>query len=443
MRIVACGDALFSSTNMAKRLDPKLMAILEDADGTFANAEFVCPKPTTAPAPRRFITAVGPHAIDELTSLGINLISFANNHTGDFGPQGVLDTIEAAEARGVLWSGIGRSLEEARAAKFRDTPNGRIGIVSASTTRSAEFAASSPGRGIPPRAGVSPLRWGRAYVLPDAEYRELQRIEALLGIDGSRKEVLRVEVVPDPGPDRFGFGSFFEGSLQIERGEEAHVRYFANEKDRRALLDNIRDARHRAECVIVSLHTHEGTDENWYSARAASFVEEFSRAAIEAGADAVFGHGAHMLRGIEFHNDKPIFYSLNSLFMEFEAGEQRMTPEMYEAYGFTKDNLPSDLHMSRIHDKEGRKQGFYAEPRFSRSIIAICDFDEGGVAVKLVPIDLDLNRKRVSDRGLPMLASADESRAIAADMTALSRWYGTQYRLGADGLIEVRPGDKD
>lgn len=440
MRIVACGDALFSSSDLARRLDPRLVGLLKDADGTFANAEFVCPKPSTPPAPRRFVTAVKPAAIDELAAIGVNMFSFANNHTGDFGPQGVVDTIEAAEARGILWSGIGRSLEEARMAKFRDTPNGRIGLVSASSTRSAEFAASSPGRGIEPRPGLNPLRWGRAYVLPDADFKELQRIEASLGIADSRKEVLRVEVVKDPGPDRFGFGSFFEGSLQIERGSHAHVRYYSNDRDRKAILDNIRDAKNRAECALVSLHTHEGTHENWYTPRVASFIEEFAHQAIEAGADAVLCHGAHMLRGIEFHRGRPIFYSLNSLFMEFEAGEQRMTPEMYEAYGFTKDHLPSDLHMSRIHDANGNKQGFYAEPRFSRSIVAICDYAEDGVTVKLVPLDLDLNRKRVSDRGVPAIAGREEAQAIANDMTRLSSYYGTRYQLNEDGLIAVTPG---
>lgn len=438
MRIVACGDALFSGGNLARRLDPALLKVLAEADGAFANAEFCCPARTTPPAPRRFITAVGPGAIDEMTAIGLNLISFANNHTGDFGMQGVVDTIEACEARGVIPSGIGRSLEEARAARFRDTPNGRIGLVSLSTTRSAEFAASSPGTGIAARPGLNPLRWGRAYVLPDREFAELQRIEAVLGIAESRKEVLRVEVVKDPGPDKFGFGSFFEGNLQIERGAVAGVRTFSNEKDRKAILANIRDAANRSECVLVSVHTHEGTDENWYSERAAPFIEEFARLAVEAGAAAVLCHGAHMLRGIEFHRGAPIFYSLNSLMMEFEAAETRMTPEMYEAYGFTRDALPSDLHMSRIHDDQGRKQGFYAEPRFSRSVIAVCDFGGGTPRVSLVPIDLDLGRPRPSDRGLPALASAEEGRAIAADMTRLSRWYGTAFAYdAASGRITV------
>ena len=95
MRIVACGDALFSSRNLASRLDPKIIDILSHADAVFANAEFSCPKLDTPPMPRRFITAVKPEVLEELADLNIRLVSFANNHTGDFGWQGVLDTIEA------------------------------------------------------------------------------------------------------------------------------------------------------------------------------------------------------------------------------------------------------------------------------------------------------------------------------------------------------------
>ncbi|MGH6861006.1 MAG: CapA family protein, partial [Phyllobacterium sp.] len=128
MRLVAGGDALFSGGNLAERLDPKLLETLTDCDAAFANAEFICPLRTTAPAPRRFMTAVSFQTVEELNSIGINLLSFANNHTGDFGPQGVIDTIEACEARSIMHSGIGRSLEEARMAQFLDHRNGRIAV---------------------------------------------------------------------------------------------------------------------------------------------------------------------------------------------------------------------------------------------------------------------------------------------------------------------------
>ena len=33
---------------------------------------------------------------------------------------------------------------------------------------------------------------------------------------------------------------------------------------------------------------------------------------IDAGADAVVGHGPHVLRGVEFYKGRPIFYSLGN-----------------------------------------------------------------------------------------------------------------------------------
>jgi poly-gamma-glutamate synthesis protein (capsule biosynthesis protein) len=438
MRVIACGDALFSSRNLARRLDPKLVDEFLRADGVFANAEFCCPRHDTPPAPRRFTTAVRPEVLDELTDLNIKLVSFANNHAGDFGPQGVIDTIEAAEARGLISGGIGRSLYEARSARFLDTPSGRIGFVAASTTRAADFAASAPGSGISARPGLNPLRWGRAYVLPSREFEQLRQIDEMLGTAASRREVASVEVMRDPGPDKFSFGSVFEGSLQIERGDSAGVRYFVDGRDQQAILDNVRDAANRSDCVLVSLHTHEGVDENWYSPRPPAFIEEFARRAIDAGGTAVIGHGAHMLRGIEIYKGRPIFYNLGSLMMEFEAGEQRMTPEMYEGFGFKTDALPSPMHMSRVRDGNGRHIGFYEDKKFSKGCIALCDFDRDNVQVKLVPIDLDLNRARPADRGLPAYPSRELGREIAQDMARMSEVYGTRMQYNdVDGTIAV------
>jgi len=42
-------------------------------------------------------------------------------------------------------------------------------------------------------------------------------------------------------------------------------------------------------------------------------LRRWARAVIEAGADAVVGHGPHVLRGIEFYRGRPIAYSLGNL----------------------------------------------------------------------------------------------------------------------------------
>ena len=41
-------------------------------------------------------------------------------------------------------------------------------------------------------------------------------------------------------------------------------------------------------------------------------LRRWARAMLDAGADAIIGHGPHVLRGIEFYDGKPIFYSLGN-----------------------------------------------------------------------------------------------------------------------------------
>lgn len=52
MRFIVCGDSLFSSRNLVKRLDKKLVNWFREADGAFTNAEFCTPEPETPPACR-------------------------------------------------------------------------------------------------------------------------------------------------------------------------------------------------------------------------------------------------------------------------------------------------------------------------------------------------------------------------------------------------------
>lgn len=439
MRIIACGDALFSSRNLVNRLNKSLVETLADADAVFANAEFCCPAPTLPPAAGRgYITAVKPATLDEFTDLNIKLVSFANNHTGDFGPEGVVDTLQAAEQRGLIPCGIGRNLDEARAARFLDTAKGRVGVVALSTTRSEVFAASQAGAGVVARPGLNPLRWGRSYVLDNAQFQQLQAITESLGVAASNREGARIEVMADRGPDHLLFGSLFESALNIERGEHTHVRTFMNQQDCEEILQSVRDAALRSDVAIVSLHTHEGEDDGWYSPNAPAFIEEFARKAIDAGAAAVIGHGAHFMRGVEIYNKRPIFYNLGSLLMEFEAGESIISPEMYQTYGYPASARPSDLHRARAKDNEGNFIGFNSESRFSKNCLAILDDDAGSLQFSLLPIDLGLNRDRPLSRGLPEPVTAAMGHEIAADLTRMSEKYGTRLHYNEQsGTISI------
>lgn len=75
-------------------------------------------------------------------------------------------------------------------------------------------------------------------------------------------------------------------------------------------------AREQADVVFVSLH--DGAE---YTRRVARETEEFARAAVEAGATAVFGHHPHVPQRVERHGDGWIFYSLgNFVFQQQTPG---------------------------------------------------------------------------------------------------------------------------
>ena len=52
--------------------------------------------------------------LDELVEAGFDLFATATNHCLDYSISGLLHSIEAMEARGLSFAGVGRNLEEAR-----------------------------------------------------------------------------------------------------------------------------------------------------------------------------------------------------------------------------------------------------------------------------------------------------------------------------------------
>lgn len=442
MRFVAAGDLLFSSTNLASRLDPKLVEEFQKADVAFGNAEFTCPDTTKTPpaAGRLYITSVDESLLDELADLNMSLVSFANNHSSDFGPEGVLNTLEAAKKRKIQACGLGRSLDDALLPRFIDTPTLRVGCVATSTTRSEMMLGSSAGQNLLARPGIAPLRWARAYVLPDDLFEQLKNIDEALGTADAFQKCNEIEVKKPFTKDFFKFGSLFEGNLDIERGEKAHVRTYYNENDAQKLFKSIVDCKNRSDFNFVSLHTHEGINNNWYDPVPAEFIQEFARKSIDNGADAVIGHGAHFMRGVEVYKSKPIFYNLGSLLMEFEVGQSFISPEMYNVYGLPSDSRPSDLHRARANDPSGKFIGFNSSPIFSRNAVAIFDVDEndGSLKFKLLPIDLGMQRERRMHRGVPYLVDAAVGKEIAEYLTDASKLWGTKLEYDEKtGYIEI------
>jgi poly-gamma-glutamate capsule biosynthesis protein CapA/YwtB (metallophosphatase superfamily) len=82
----------------------------------------------------------------------------------------------------------------------------------------------------------------------------------------------------------------------------------------------IREASERADLVVVAIHagaegsdaTHVTGEEEIYLGEDRGNAEEFSKMAVDAGADLVLGSGPHVLRGMEIYHHRLIAYSLGN-----------------------------------------------------------------------------------------------------------------------------------
>ncbi len=93
----------------------------------------------------------------------------------------------------------------------------------------------------------------------------------------------------------------------------------------RRVVKNMRDS---ADIVILSFHggaeggahTHVPHKAETYVGEQRGNVEQVAHAAIDAGADVVFGHGPHVVRAAELYKDHIIFYSLGNFCTPYRMG---------------------------------------------------------------------------------------------------------------------------
>ena len=95
IKLIATGDSLFSSRRLKHRLPEEIVSLFSNSDISFTNAEFTTPRESrSVAAGRGYVTSVRPEILEEFDDLNIRYVSFANNHSGDFGIEGLVDTLE-------------------------------------------------------------------------------------------------------------------------------------------------------------------------------------------------------------------------------------------------------------------------------------------------------------------------------------------------------------
>ena len=309
-----------------------------------------------------------------LRDAGFHVVSFAGNHCMDWGNDGLFDTISALRSASLEVVGVGENIQAARKSVLVNVKGRKIGFLAYSSILPMGYWAEEN------RAGCAPMR---AWTL----YEQIEHDQP---------------------------------------GTPCRVHTFANREDLRALTADIRQAKAEADFVAVSLHW----GIHFVPGVIADYQREVGRAAIDAGADVVLGHHAHILKGVDIYQGKPIIYSLCNFAMDLRIDKQHAN-----SAGFRE--------LQTLHpDWKPNFEITYNFPPDSRhSVIARVVLRAGEPArVSLLPTFIGPMSQPVILKGSD--PRFDEVTAYLERHTA-SQGLNARYVRRGDELIPVLAGDAD
>jgi len=217
------------------------------------------------------------------TDCGFDAVTVANNHMYDFGPDALLDTRALLLEKGIKVTGAGCNLEEARRPAIVEKNGIKVGFLG--------YCSVIPhgGEAGPTKAGIAPLR---------------------------------VKTYYEP------------------RGPHAPPRVLteAEPRDLEMILEDIAALRAKVDIVIPAFHW----GVIWVPRVIADYQVQVAHACIDAGADLVLGHHAHIPKAIEMYKGKAIFYSLSNFCMTkpFPSPSWQETPWVHGALRNHADQDP-------------------------------------------------------------------------------------------------------
>ncbi len=192
-----------------------------------------------------------------------------------------------------------------------------------------------------------------------------------------------------------------------------------NDEDAQRILGSIREARKKADLVIVYEHNHVFDkpfqtimlEELPERLGPPDWLKKWTHAEVDAGADIIVMHGAPLLHGVEIYRDRPIFYDLGNFI--FQAP-------------------PADILLD--------------EPIVWESVVAYVDFQGKNLqSIRFRPIaqnkigqgqpdaqDEHTNNLFLQTRGLPKPVSGEQARYILERLADLSRPFGTTVVVKGD-----------
>lgn len=282
INLLVVGDILLGAPE-AEALFDKVRNVLKQGDVVVGQVEWPHtrrgqPSSTDFPAP-----AADPEHLKAFRNAGFHVATVASNHMFDQGQNGVEDTLAVLKELGVVTAGAGMNISEARKPAIIEKSGVKVGVL----------AYNCVG---PRESWATPVKAGTAHIHVMTHY------ELEYASPGSRPAEFSF-----PHPD--------------------HIEEM--ERDIQAL---------RAQADVVVVVFHKGMVR--IPVKLAHYERTICRAAIDAGADAVIGHHAHVLRGVEVYKGRPIYHGINHFVVSYaDPSRAQVTAggvNMHDRHAFRK-----------------------------------------------------------------------------------------------------------
>ena len=326
--VLAVGDVILGEAEPHRFFAPAA-SILQAGDAVIAHVE----TPYTREGiqmPLEVPSGAGdPARLSALPAAGFNLATIAGNHAYDQGLPGVRDTIATLRSLGLQTTGTGLNIAEARQPAFLERKGIRFGLLSYNA--------------VGPRASwAGPAKAGAAYVDVMTHYEQ--------------------EYATPGGPGR--------------------IYTFVEPESLEAMEHDIEALRPQCDILIVAFHKGVGHTR----AEIASAEKQLTHATVNAGADIVVGHHAHICKGVEVYKSKPIFHGLGNF----------VTPSLSLSTDPAKNNSPERLAWAKRRKKlfgfepDPNMPNYSFHPESRNTMIAkVVVSREGVVRASFVPCYID------------------------------------------------------
>src|SRR6266851_1082277 len=179
-RFALAGDSIISR-RLSVYDEPAYLRMFDrirSADAAFTNFEMLVHDFEYPGAPVSGGTYMGAPAwvLEELKWAGFRLFGIANNHSLDFGTDGLLGNIRHMEKAGLVYAGAGENLARARAPGYLDTKKGRVALIACASTFSPLSPAGEQRPDMKGRPGLNPLRFKTTYTVEPSTLASLRAL---------------------------------------------------------------------------------------------------------------------------------------------------------------------------------------------------------------------------------------------------------------------------